>query len=190
MGTGRRTARRLGTRVGVVVVTLIVSRRVMERRSPFVQGRPSAAVLDDIDWKLLGLLRDDGRMSNAALAAAVGIAPSTCLARVRALRDRGVITGFSADIDPRALGMTLQALIGVRIRAGARHQMAAFMNDLAGMPDVVQVFFLGGDEDFLVHVAVQDSDHVRQFVLSNLSAHPAVAGTRTSLVLDHRASRA
>lgn len=142
--------------------------------------------LDDIDHRLIDLLRANGRMSNAALADATGIAASTCLARVRSLRERGVITGFTAQIDHRALGSTLQALIGVRIRAGARHQMAEFMNELTAVPDVVQVFFLGGDEDFLVHVAVRDSDHVRQFVLENLSAHAAVAGTRTSLILDHR----
>lgn len=142
--------------------------------------------VDDIDQRIIALLRADGRMSNAALAAAVGIAPSTCLARVRGLRDRGVITGFTAQIDLRALGLSLEALIGVRIRAGARRQMAQFMEELAAVPNVVQVFFLGGDEDFLVHVAVRNSDHVREFVLDHLSAHPAVAGTRTTLVLDHR----
>jgi transcriptional regulator, AsnC family len=150
----------------------------------------SGGRLDDIDRHLIALLRADGRMSNVALAEATGIAPSTCLARVRTLRERGIITGFSAQVDNRALGLALEALIGVRIRPGARHQMAAFMTELTEVPDVLQVFFLGGDEDFLVHVAVQDSDHVRQFVLDNLSAHPAVAGTRTSLVLEHRLSSA
>ncbi len=146
---------------------------------------PSGADLDEIDRRLVALLRRDGRMSNAALAEAVGIAASTCLARVRGLRERGIITGFTAHIDRRRLGLTLEALIGVRIRAGARHQMATFMAELAAVPGVVQVFFLGGDEDFLVHVAVRDSDAVREFVLDHLSAHPAVAGTRTSLILDH-----
>lgn len=144
-----------------------------------------SGVIDEIDERIVVLLRRDGRLSNAALADAVGIAPSTCLSRVRSLRERGVITGFSATVDHRALGLGLQALIGVRIRAGARHQMASFMAELAALSNVVQVFFLGGDEDFLVHVAVRDSDAVREFVLDNLSAHPAVAGTRTSLVLDH-----
>lgn len=146
---------------------------------------PSGSGLDEIDRRIVALLQRDGRMSNAALAEAVGVAPSTCLTRVRSLRERGVITGFTAQVDSRALGLALQALIGVRIRAGARHQMASFMAELAAVPNVVQVFFLGGDEDFLVHVAVRDSDAVREFVLDHLSAHPAVAGTRTSLILDH-----
>lgn len=158
----------------------------MNQRAQTDFGTASVGGLDDIDRAIIALLREDGRMSNASLATSTGIAPSTCLARVRSLRERGIITGFSAQIDRRALGMALQALIGVRIRAGARHQMADFMAELSAVPDVVQVFFLGGDEDFLVHVAVRDSDHVRDFVLENLSAHPAVAGTRTSLVLDHR----
>ncbi|MGW8482283.1 Lrp/AsnC family transcriptional regulator [Microbacterium sp. NPDC055903] len=146
---------------------------------------PSVAEIDEIDRRIIALLRRDGRMSNAALAEAAGVAASTCLARVRGLRERGVITGFAAHVDHRALGLGLEALIGVRIRAGARHQMASFMTELAQVPGVVQVFFLGGDEDFLVHVAVRDSDAVREFVLDHLSAHPAVAGTRTSLILDH-----
>jgi len=57
------------------------------------------------------------------------------------------------------------------------------------LPEVVQVFFLGGSEDFIIHVATRDSDHVRQFVVDNLSAHPSVASTRTSLVFDHNIPR-
>lgn len=142
--------------------------------------------LDEVDRAILTELQRDGRLSNAALADAVGVAPSTCLMRVRSLRERGVITGFTAQIDRRMLGLGLQALIGVRIRPGARHQMAVFMEELAAVPHVEQVFFLGGDEDFLVHVVVRDADHVRDFVLDHLSSHPAVAGTRTNLVLEHR----
>ncbi len=142
--------------------------------------------MDAIDLRLVEVLRRNGRISNAELAAEVGVAPSTCLVRVRSLQQRGIITGFRARVDRGALGLGLEALIGVRIRAGARHLMKQFMDELEAIPNVVQVFFLGGDEDFLVHVAVRDTTHVRDFVIENLSAHPAVAGTRTSLVLEHR----
>ena len=142
--------------------------------------------MDAIDRRLVEVLRRNGRISNAELAAEVGVAPSTCLVRVRSLQQRGIITGFRARVDRGALGLGLEALIGVRIRAGARHLMKQFMDELEAIPNVVQVFFLGGDEDFLVHVAVRDTTHVRDFVIENLSAHPAVAGTRTSLVLEHR----
>lgn len=146
--------------------------------------RPQAPP-DDTDSRLLELLSGDARMTNAALAAEVGIAASTCLARVRALVDRGVIRGFHADINPRALGFELEALISVNIRVGARQGIAAFAAEMRELDEVVQVFFLGGAEDFVIHVATRDSDHMRQFVVNNLSAHPSVASTRTSLLFEH-----
>lgn len=148
----------------------------------------SAAIvrlLDEVDLALVSLLRHDARMSNARLAETAGIAPSTCLARVRSLIDRGVVRGFHADLDPRALGLGLQALISVGIKSGARKTVATFSEEMRALPEVVQVFFLGGAEDFIVHVATRDTDHMRQFVVDNLSAHPSVSFTRTSLVFEH-----
>jgi len=66
--------------------------------------------------------------------------------------------------------------------------MAAFASEMRELADVVQLFFLGGSEDFILHIAVRDSDHLRDFVLQHLSAHPAVASTRTSVVFDHHHS--
>ncbi len=141
--------------------------------------------LDAIDRRLLELLRDDARISNARLAEEVGLAPSTCLARVRALVDAGAITGFHAQLDPRALGLTLEALISVNIKAGARQTIARFAEEVRALPEVQQVWFLGGAEDFILDVATRDSDHLREFVVENLSGHPSVASTRTSVVFEH-----
>jgi len=145
--------------------------------------------LDEVDATLVRLLQDDARMSNARLAEDAGIAPSTCLMRVRSLIERGVVRGFHADLDPRALGLGLEALISVNIRVGARNTIASFSEEMRILPEVVQVFFLGGAEDFIIHVATRDTDHMRQFVVDNLSAHPSVASTRTSLVFDHNIPR-
>jgi DNA-binding Lrp family transcriptional regulator len=76
--------------------------------------------LDDVDRRLLELLAADARISNARLAAAVGVAPSTALARVRALRSRGVIRGFHAEVDLAALGRPLQALVAIRLSVHSR----------------------------------------------------------------------
>lgn len=141
--------------------------------------------LDEVDRVLVAALQEDGRMPNSRLAELAGIAPSTCVARVRSLVDRGVISGFSAQVDPAALGWGLQALISVNIRSGARQRIVEFGNEIRALPEVVQVFFLGGSEDFIVHLAVSSSDQVREFVLERLSANPVVATTRTSLVFDH-----
>src|ERR1700710_2704255 len=108
---------------------------------------------DEVDLRILRVLADDARIPNNALAERVGIAPSTCLGRVRALRERGVVRGYHADIDPAALGRPIQAMIAVRLQAHARGHIPDFMAKIATLPEVLNVFFLGGANDFLVHIA-------------------------------------
>ena len=131
------------------------------------------------------MLSADARMPNNALAEAVGIAPSTCLNRIRQLREAGIIRGFHADVDPAALGRPLRAMISVRLQAGARHQMPAFLDRIRRRPEVMDVYFLGGADDFLVNIAAADTAAVREFVVDALSAHPEVAHTETNLVFEH-----
>lgn len=142
--------------------------------------------LDDIDRRIVSVVRQDARISNARLAELAGVSASTAHARLRGLVERGVIVGFSAELDPAALGLGLEALISVGIRAGARGELSAFLDRVSSLPEVVQSFFLGGSEDFIVHVAVRDSGAVRDFVVEHLSADPVVSFTRTSLIFDHR----
>jgi DNA-binding Lrp family transcriptional regulator len=142
--------------------------------------------LDEIDVQIVAALARDGRMTNADLATALGVAPSTAHARVRALTDRGVITGFHASIDQRSLGKGLQAIIGVTLRPGARQSsIAAFADEVRRLPQVLQVWFVGGTDDFLVHIAVDGSSEVREFVVEHLSAQQSVASTRTSIVFEY-----
>ena len=139
---------------------------------------------DRIDRELLRPLERDARIPNNALAELVGIAPSTALARVRALRERGVIRGYHADIDPAATGHPLQAMISVRLQSDARSHLAEFVERVGRLPEVRDVYFLAGTDDYLLHVAAADSSALRDFVMG-LNAHPDVAGTRTSLIFDH-----
>ncbi|MCP2315358.1 DNA-binding transcriptional regulator, Lrp family [Nocardia amikacinitolerans] len=141
--------------------------------------------LDDIDRVLLDELARDGRMTNNALAAAAGIAPSTCLGRVRALVERGVIRGFHADIDPSALGRGLQAMIAVRLHGNSRKHLAEFGRRLAALAEVLNVYFIAGADDYLIHVATENTDELRGFVLEHLSANPAVSSTETILIFEH-----
>jgi DNA-binding Lrp family transcriptional regulator len=145
-----------------------------------------APALDPLDARIVQLLVDDGRMTNAELAGRLGVAPSTAHARLRALIDRGVITGFHASVDERRLGAGLQAVIGVSLRPSARREsIVEFADRVRALPQVIQVFFLGGDDDFLLHIAVADSSEMREFVLEHLSAQSSVASTRTSIVFDY-----
>lgn len=141
--------------------------------------------IDDIDRKIIGELQANGRITNAELADRVGVAASTCIARVRNLVSRRVITGFTATVDPREMGLSLQVLINVTVRSGARERIVDLSNELSGLPGVLQLFFLGGVEDFIIHLAVRDADHVRDFVIEHLSTHPAISSTQTHIVFSH-----
>ncbi len=141
--------------------------------------------LDSVDRRILDLLERNGRIANNALAAAVGIAPSTCLGRVRALVERGVIRGFHADVDPLAVGRDIQAVIAVGLQPHARGAIARFARELAVLHEVRNVYFVAGSYDFLVHVAVPDTEQLRTFVVDRLSGNPDVAATETNLVFEH-----
>ncbi|WP_433283820.1 Lrp/AsnC family transcriptional regulator [Pseudonocardia sp. CA-142604] len=155
--------------------------------SPSAQPVPSQDVrpLDDTDLAILRVLGSDARVSNKDLAERVGVAQSTCLARVRALRESGVIRGYYADIDPRALGHDLQAMIAIRLQPHARASMAELVTELSGRHEVLDVYFVAGANDFLVHVATASTDELRRFVADHLNRDPAVAGTETSLIFEH-----
>ncbi|ABS05549.1 DNA-binding Lrp family transcriptional regulator [Kineococcus radiotolerans] len=142
-------------------------------------------VVDPVDRAILRVLADDARITNAALAQQVGIAASTCLLRVRALRESGVIRGFHADIDPAALGLDLQAMIAVKLAAHARGSMGPFVARMRRQPEVVDVYFVAGADDYLLHVAVESTAALRDFVAEHLSQDPDVGLTETSLIFEH-----
>jgi DNA-binding Lrp family transcriptional regulator len=140
--------------------------------------------LDDIDRHIVRELARDARLANNALADRVGIAPSTCLGRVRSLRERGVIRGYHADVDPAALGRALQALIAIRLESHARSGIRGWAAGAAKMPEVLNVFFIAGKDDFLLHVAAASTAALRDFV-ETLSRDENVAYTETSLIFEH-----
>lgn len=142
--------------------------------------------LDAVDQRLIELVAADARMTNAALAEAAGVAPSTAHTRLRSLVDRGVIAGYHAAIDQDLIGRGIQAMVGVTLRHGMRQEsISSFIEEVRRLPEVIQLFFVGGADDFLVHVAVADSSGARSFVVDHLSARPNVASTRTSLVFEY-----
>jgi DNA-binding Lrp family transcriptional regulator len=158
--------------------------RPARRICPAEDGSGRAA-LDEIDRKIVELLAADARMPNNALAERIGIAPSTCLGRVRALRDSGVIRGYHADIDPSALGRPIQAIVTVRLQSHARGHLNEFAARVLRLSGVLSVFLLAGAMDFSIHVSVASTGGLRDFVVGNLSAHPDVALTETSLIFEH-----
>jgi DNA-binding Lrp family transcriptional regulator len=140
---------------------------------------------DETDRELLRLLASNARVPNNVLAQQVGIAPSTCLMRIRRLQATGAIRGFHAELAPEVLGRPLQAMVVVRLHGHARTRIGEFGGWLAGLPGVLNVYFLAGADDFQVHVAAESPDTLRDFVVRNLSASRDVAMTETHLIFEH-----
>jgi len=140
--------------------------------------------LDPVDRRIVELLVADARMPNARLAEAVGVAPSTCLARVRALIERGVIRGFHAEVDPGALGRPLQAMIAVRLSVHSREQIESFTAHVRALPAVLTLFHMTGGDDYLLRVAAADPHDLREFVVEHLASHPSVAHAETNLIYE------
>jgi DNA-binding Lrp family transcriptional regulator len=139
-------------------------------------------LLDRTDRVLVDALQNNARLTNKELAELAGIAPSTCLERVRALRLRGVLRGFHAEVDLRALGRGLEAIVAVRIRPHSRAYVDAFWEQALALPEVVQVFHVTGADDFLLHVAVPDTDALRDFVLDRLTVRPEVGHVESRII--------
>jgi DNA-binding Lrp family transcriptional regulator len=142
--------------------------------------------LDRIDAALLVHLQNQGRLPNKDLAAAVGLSPSSCLERVRRLVADGVLRGFHAEADPKALGIGLQAMIAVRLTAHTRDRVTAFHDHALALPEVVALYHVAGANDFLLHVVARDSDHLRDFAMEAFTTRPEVAHLETSLIYEHR----
>jgi DNA-binding Lrp family transcriptional regulator len=157
----------------------------MPDRGPSTSKDVRPGDLDEVDRRILNVLHGDARISNSALAEAVGIAASTCHGRVRRLQELGVIRGFYTDIDPAAVGLSLQAMISVSLQSNARGKIRHFIGQIRRKPQVMDVYFLAGADDFILHVAARDINDLRAFVVENLNADTDVAGTQTSLIFEH-----
>jgi DNA-binding Lrp family transcriptional regulator len=145
----------------------------------------SIADLDQADIAILATLKTNARISNKDLANAVGLAPSTCLERVRRLVETGAIHGFHADVDLGMLGFGLEAMIGVRLQRHSRKIVTSFREYVLGLTEVRAVYHVAGADDFLVHVAVRDADHLRDLAMDAFTTRNEVAHIETRLIFEH-----
>jgi DNA-binding Lrp family transcriptional regulator len=141
--------------------------------------------LDRTDRAIVALLQENARLSNKEIAGRVGVAQSTCSERIRRLESSGVLRGFHAEVDPAALGIGLQAMIAVRLHRHETTQVARFRAYAEQLPEVVAFYHMAGNNDFLVHVMVRDSDHLRDIAMGAFTAQPEVAHIETSIIFEH-----
>jgi DNA-binding Lrp family transcriptional regulator len=143
--------------------------------------------LDRIDFEILRALTKDARMSNKQIAAAVGLAQSTCLERIRSLRARGVLRGAHAEVDLAALGVGFEALLMVQLAKLGRDQVDRFVRSTAAVREVRRVFLVSGRHDLIVHVAVASMERLKQLISDRFNRHACVLRVETSMVFDHHA---
>lgn len=143
--------------------------------------------MDELDSAIVTELQLDARLSNRELARRLGVAPSTCLERVRSLRERGVILGYHAKLDLAKLNRQVQAFVAAQIRPLSRTVIDAFQEYAAGLPEVLEVFVLAGGDDFLIHVAVQSNERLHAFLVDQLAKRKEIVSFRTLVIFQHSA---
>ena len=135
------------------------------------------------DLRLLALLQRDGRATNADIAAQVNLSPSACLRRVQRLEAAGVIAGYAAQVEPRAVGLGLQAFVRVQLERPGQPAIEQFIDAIGDWEEVVACHALTGDMDYQLHVVVEDLEHFSRFLLDRLLNNAGVADVNSSFVL-------
>ena len=138
--------------------------------------------LDAIDRRLLDILQRDGRTSNADLARAVKMAPSAVFERVRRLERDGVIKGYAAQLDPRALECSLLAFVLVRTDERTGENIAGA--ELARVPEVLEVHHVAGQDSYLAKVRVRDPESLGRLLRERFGAIPGVRSTMSTIALE------
>ncbi|AJP71175.1 ArsR family transcriptional regulator [Sphingomonas hengshuiensis] len=138
---------------------------------------------DDIDVRILGLLQDNGRMTNVELAERVGLTAPPCLRRVRALELQGAINGYHAALDPGALGYNLTVFAMVSLKSQAESDLRAFEALVATIPEVRECHMLNGEIDFILKIVAPDLQSFQQILTTKLTTAPNVEHVKTSLTI-------
>lgn len=140
--------------------------------------------LDRYDREILRLLQQDGRISNQDLADRIGLSPSPCLRRVRALEEAGLITDYRALVDAKALGLSLMALIHISMDQHTPERFESFESAVREIPEVLECLLITGQAaDYQLKVAVKDMDAYQELLLNRITRIPGVTGVHSSFVL-------
>lgn len=139
--------------------------------------------LDAIDLRILRELQVDASLSNVELAQRIGLSPSPCLARVKAMERSGLIRQYVALLDPAALGLHLNVFISISLKHQTRKALEAFEAQLCAREEVMECYLMTGDADYLIRVALPDIGALERFILEQLSPMPEVDKIRSSFAL-------
>ena len=139
------------------------------------------SVLDPIDVKIIQSLQRNGRIAQVEIAREVGLAPSAVLERMRKLEARGVIQGYTTQVNPKAVGLGMLAFVAVRTAEVAGEDKVG--QDLAAVPEVLEVHHVAGDDCFLIKIRARDAEHLGELLKTSIGRIAGVRSTRTTIVL-------
>ncbi|OYU86135.1 MAG: ArsR family transcriptional regulator [Bradyrhizobiaceae bacterium PARB1] len=142
--------------------------------------------LDRTDVGILHLLQNNARLSVKEIAAEVGLAPSSTHERIKRMRDSGILRGIHVEVDPKALGIGLEALFMIEMSKHKRGTVDKFMDDIVNVPEVRSAFLVTGRYDLVVHVVVRDTQHLKDLALDQFTNRPGVTRIETSIIFDAR----
>ena len=137
--------------------------------------------IDAIDNRILSILQTDGRISNQDLAERVGLSPSPCLRRVKALETRGIVQRYVALVDPSAVGQGLQAVVQVRLDRQTSDSVARFEKEILKYPQVLECYLMAGDWDYVLRVVARDLDEFREFCVNRLAKIAGVGNVKSNI---------
>ncbi len=139
--------------------------------------------LDKTDLKILQQLQSNGRISNAELADTVGLSPSPCLRRVRALEEAGVLRRYAGLVDPRAVGLPISVFVNVSLRSQERASLEEFEQQILQYREVMECYLMTGGFDYMLRVVVPDLDSYQRFLADKLTRIKSVANIQSSMTL-------
>ena len=145
--------------------------------------------LDKIDLNILAELFADSSITNKELSKKVDVAASTCLERVKRLQSSGVIKSFSLELDFKTIGGNIEAMTSVRLGKHSQNAIQTFRDELVACPEVLSVFHMGGTNDFLLHITVKDTSHLRDFVFRSITSRDEVVHIETALIYEQTNSQ-
>ena len=139
--------------------------------------------LDDYDKRIVELLQEDASISNVDLAKKIGLAPSSCLIRVKSLKENNVIKSINANVDEKLLGFEITCFAKVFMSPLNRETTSVFINEVKKIPEVIECYTITGDAAFLLKIVAKNFQYYRDFVFDKLLCVPAVSNIDTSIVV-------
>ncbi|QEZ43491.1 Lrp/AsnC family transcriptional regulator [Cupriavidus oxalaticus] len=139
--------------------------------------------LDKIDLRILAELQRDASLTNVELAARVNLSPSPCLARVRLLKQSGLISRHVTLLDPHKLGLNVNVFIQISLEKQTRTGLDSFERAVLALPQVMECYLMSGDSDYLIRVVVAEVQALEHFIVDKLTRLAGVASIRSSFAL-------